>query len=105
MSELPLLRIGTDPYEIHRIVLLSYVSLGAPPVSKSTKLATRIHGSQPYSPPLRCAIDTEKFATVRRSCMNVERVGGKTTRISDIRSGNQKLLEFIYVCSDYTTRG
>ena len=105
MSELPLLRIGTDPYEIHRIVLLSYVSLGAPPVSKSTKLATRIHGSQPYSLPLRCAIGTEKFATVHPSWMNVEMVGGKTTRILRMRSRKQKLPEFKYVNADYTTRG
>ena len=105
MSELPLLRIETDPYEIHRIVLLSYVSLGAPPVSKSTKLATRIHGSQPYSPPLRYAIGTEKFATVYLPWMNVEMVGGKTTRIFRMRSRKQKLPEFKYVNVDYTTRG
>ena len=105
MSELPLLRIGTDLYEIHRIALLSYVWLGAPPVSMSTKLATRIHGSQPCSPPLRCAIGTEKFATVRRSWLILEMVGGKTTRIFHIRSVKQKLLEFIYVIADYTTRG
>ena len=105
MSELPLLRIGTDPYETHRIVLPSYVWLGAPLVSKSTKLATRIHGSQPCSPPLRCAIGTEKFAMVRRSCMHVERVGGKTTRVFLTGSGKQKLLDFIYVSADYTTGG
>ena len=105
MSELLLLRIGTDPYEIHRIALLSYVWLGAPPVSMSTKLATRIHGSQPCSPPLRCAIGTEKFATVHHSWINVEIVGGKTTRIFRMRNRKQKLPEFKYANADYTTRG
>ena len=101
----PPLRIGTGPCGIRRIALLSYVSPGAPPVSMSTRLATRIHGSQSYSPPLRCAIGTERFAPVRRSCMIVERVGGKTTRRFRMRSGNQLLPEFIYVGADYTTRG
>ena len=105
MSELPLLRIGTDPYGTHRKDLLSYVSLDAPPVSKNTKLATRIHGSQPYSLPLRCAIGTEKFAMVRPSWMTVEMVGGKTTRIFGLRIRKQKIPEFKYVNVDYTTRG
>ena len=105
MSELPLLRIGTDPYGILRIGLLSYVSLDAPPVSKSTKLVTRIHGSQPYSPPLRCAIGTEKFATAHPPWKNVEMAGGKTTRIFRMISRKQKLLEFKYVNVNYTTGG
>ena len=105
MSELRLLRIGTDPCETHRIGPLSYVSLDAPLVSRSTRLAARIHGSQPYSPLLRCAIGTEKFAVASRSWIIVERVGGKTTRISRMRNRDQKLPEFIYVGADYTTTG
>ena len=105
MSELPLPRIGTDPYGIRRIDLPSYELLDALPVSKSTKLATRIHGSQPYSPPLRYAIGTERFALVRCSCMNVESVGGKTKRMFHMIRGNQKLPEFIYGGADYTTGG
>ena len=105
MSELPLLRIGTDPYEIHRIVLLSYVSLGAPPVSKSTKLATRIHGSQSYSLQLKYAIGTERSVTECPPWVKPELVGGKTTRIFYMKRRKQKLVEFKYDNVDYTTGG
>jgi hypothetical protein len=37
--------------------------------------------------------------------MNVESVGGKTTRMFHMRRRNQKLPEFIYVGADYTTGG
>ena len=105
MSELPLLRIGTDPYEIHRIDLLSYVSLDAPPVSKSTKLAIHNHENRPSALLPRYANRTTQSSLEFAPCTLPESGGGKTTRTMGVLSEKQLLQEFKYIDYNYTTGG